>query len=792
MNSPTRPYWIFLLWILTAIISSCSTTKTLGPNERLYTGASYDIQPDSNLYSSEGKLEQSMTNVQLQRPNRKTLGLPVRLWLYNLFATDKEKGLWHTLQTRLGQAPVVFDSVSVDQNLSRMEQQLFNEGYFNSFVEAEIKQKKHKASIRYDIDLGVPYLIDSLTYQLPLPALSRIAQASWKKRLVKEGNPYRLTDLRRENVRIAGEMRDEGYYFFQSKYLVWKADTINQEQHRIWLQLELAPDVPDRALSLQRIGRIRLYADYEQQPASQLDTMQYEDVQIIYEDLEVSPRVLRNSILLRLTDRYSPDRRQNTLSRLSQISYYRFVNMRFDQLVGLDSLLDMDIYLTPRAKQTIEGSVGLSYKPAAFWGPEFSVTYINRNLLGGAEELRLSGSGTFNIPLPNAPQNQNFRETDFEGQLRLPGLLIPFTPDILRARLRQASTTFSARLEGERVNIPLVNAASQIDELGLNDLQRALEQDSSFTSTLNFQQYVGSWSYTWQRQATIFNTFEPINFSYQTTRFRDPQLKQLLQFVFQELEQENYLLQLENILTVQPNFTFRYDSRLKNTNIHEISYQGIIGYGFSWLFPEGENTVDQVHNRFVRMEHDVRYYWTLSSRNLLAARLGAQTILPERNNIALPILDYYRIAGPNSLRGFRPRGVGPGTFDPNNRESLGLLSGQGELLLEGSLELRLGISNIIEIAAFADAGNVWLVTDLIANDQTRFPGWDFWNELAVDCGMGLRLDFNYLLLRLDFAFPLTKPWLPEGERWVGDRIALGSAEWRRDNLVFNLAFGYPF
>jgi len=792
MNRPVRPCWIILTCLLAGAFSSCSTTKTLGPDEQLYTGASYDIYPDSNLYNSEGTLKQSLANVQLQRPNRKTLGLPFRLWLFNLFATDKEKGLWHSLQTSLGQPPVVFDSVSVEQNTSRMQQQLFNEGYFNSFVEADVQKKEKKASIQYDVRLGVPYRIDSITYKLPNKALSRIAQASWKKRMVRTGDPYRLADLRREADRIAMEMREEGYYFFQSKYLVWKADTINRPDQRIWLQLELTPEVPERALSLQRIGRIRLYADYDQQSEDVLDTMQYEDVQIIYEDLEVAPKVLRNSILLRLTDRYSPNRRQNTLSRLSQISFYRFVNIRFDQLVGMDSLLDMDIYLTPRARQTIEGSVGLTYKPAAFWGPEFSLTYVHRNLLGGAEELRLSGSGTFNIPLPNASQNQNFRETDFEGQLRMPGLLIPFTPDILRARLRQASTIFRARLEGERVNVPLAGASGKIDELGLNDLQDELAGDSSFTSVLNFQQYEGAWSYTWQRQATIFNTFEPIHASYQTTQFRDPQLRTLLQSVFQDLDQENYLLQLENILTIQPNFTFRYDSRQKNTNTHEISYEGIIGYGFSWLFPEGENETRQMHNRYVRMEHDVRYYWDLSSRNQLAARVGVQTIIPERNNIALPLLDYYRIAGPNSLRGFRPRGVGPGTFDPTDQSSLGLLAGQGELLLEGSLELRFGISDIIEVAAFADAGNVWLVTDLIANEQTRFPGLDFWNELAVDCGLGLRLDFNYLLLRLDFAFPLTKPWLPEGERWVGDKIQLGGAAWRRDNLVFNLAFGYPF
>jgi outer membrane protein assembly factor BamA len=134
--------------------------------------------------------------------------------------------------------------------------------------------------------------------------------------------------------------------------------------------------------------------------------------------------------------------------------------------------------------------------------------------------------------------------------------------------------------------------------------------------------------------------------------------------------------------------------------------------------------------------------------------------------------------------------VGPGSY--NAVDSAGILPDQsGDIKLEMNAELRTKLFSIVHGAVFADAGNVWLYR----NDPNQ-PGGQFSNrflsELAVGAGLGLRFDISFLVLRLDFAVPLRKPWLPAGERWVIKQFDPGNATWRKDNIIFNLAIGYPF
>lgn len=780
-----------ILWIIASLwLSGCSTTRTLAPDEKLYRGSTFFVQLDSTRTYSEKKLVRELRKVEVLQPNRTLLGIPFRLWLHNIFATEKEKGLWYSLQQKVGQPPVVLDSLAVDRTSERMEQQLFNLGHFRAEVEPHIQSKKKKARVQYTVAVQPPYRIDTISYdQLPTDLL-RIARARRKDKAVQVGQPYRLTDLRTEVRRIEQEMQKLGYYFFQRKYLRWQADTLNRTGRGIWLQLTLAPDVPERALSVQRIGAIDIYSDY-QPNRTDWDTLQYRDVRFYRAQGRVRPRVLYHSILLRLLDRYNPERQQNTLERLSRMGYYRFVNLRFSELTELDSLLRMSIYLTPRTRHTLEGSLGLSYKPAAFWGPEFSVTYINRNLFGGAEELRLSGSGLFNFPLANAAINQDFQETDADLSIRVPGLQIPFSGNRKRARLRVAATTHRFSLERERINIPLSGLAPIINVLGLGNLQDKLARDSSANTALRFNKYTLAMEYEWQRQPTIINRFTPLDLSFQDVRFQDLEFFQLLRTFLGEANQLLFLRQLQDIATVQTRYQFLYDSQPLGDRPHRYVYEGAISYGWSGVIPQ-ELAGKQSINQFVGLENLFRYAWSFGPRHTLASRFTVNTIIPVRDEVALPILDYFRIGGPNSLRGFRPRGLGPGTLDPEDTEGIGILAGQGELLLEGSLEYRYKATSIIELATFVDAGNVWLVTDLIANETTDFDWGNFTRELGINTGLGIRLDFNFLLLRLDFGFPLTKPWLPKGQRWVGDEIDFGAPVWRRENLIVNLSFGYPF
>ena len=151
----------------------------------------------------------------------------------------------------------------------------------------------------------------------------------------------------------------------------------------------------------------------------------------------------------------------------------------------------------------------------------------------------------------------------------------------------------------------------------------------------------------------------------------------------------------------------------------------------------------------------------------------------------------YEVGGPNSIRAFQPRAVGPGTLPPSNQTFF--FTGKGDILIEGNLEWRPKITDLFELGLFFDAGNVWLFKGgLRDSDLATFDFNDFYKELAIGMGIGIRLNFDIMLLRFDFSIPLAKPWLPEGNRWVVDEIALGSRSWRRENLLFQFNFGYSF
>ena len=165
---------------------------------------------------------------------------------------------------------------------------------------------------------------------------------------------------------------------------------------------------------------------------------------------------------------------------------------------------------------------------------------------------------------------------------------------------------------------------------------------------------------------------------------------------------------------------------------------------------------------------------------------------PYGNSTELPFIKQFFIGGNNSIRAFRSRSIGPGTYRDRNADSLAFFPDESaDIKLELNSELRIKVNNIIEGAFFVDAGNIWLY-----NKDPNRPGGeftkDFFNQLAVGTGIGLRLNLTILLLRIDLATPLRKPWLDPGNRWVISQIDFTDKEWRRQNLVLNLAIGYPF
>jgi outer membrane protein insertion porin family len=193
--------------------------------------------------------------------------------------------------------------------------------------------------------------------------------------------------------------------------------------------------------------------------------------------------------------------------------------------------------------------------------------------------------------------------------------------------------------------------------------------------------------------------------------------------------------------------------------------------------------------QYIRAETDFRYYHKVN-HTIWANRIDIGFGYPYGNSAALPFIKQFYAGGTNSLRAFRSRSVGPGTFEPVNQN--GFYTDQsGDIKFEMNTELRAKLFSIVNGAVFVDAGNVWLYNE----DSTR-PGGKFngqlFKQLAVGAGLGIRLDVSILVVRLDVGFPLRIPYLPEGHQWVIKQVALGSSEWRKNNLVYNFGIGYPF
>jgi outer membrane protein assembly factor BamA len=190
------------------------------------------------------------------------------------------------------------------------------------------------------------------------------------------------------------------------------------------------------------------------------------------------------------------------------------------------------------------------------------------------------------------------------------------------------------------------------------------------------------------------------------------------------------------------------------------------------------------------LEADLRGYLRLSDKLILANRVIAGTALAYGNSNIAPYAEQFFIGGSSSVRAFRIRTLGPGSY--HSDESAFQANESGDIKFEANTELRYTMGKYLGFAGFIDAGNIWLRKETPDKPGSGLQGNDFFNEMAVGMGAGIRLDFSVLLIRFDLSIPLRKPWYPEGNRWVLNEINFGDKEWRKDNLILSIGIGYPF
>jgi outer membrane protein assembly factor BamA len=755
-------YYRWWHWVAILMLGSCSVYKRIPEGEKLYEGAEIKIKEKTKALKV---LRPGMEEQIRPKPNKKILGLRIPLYLYQISKPPKGKGLNHLLRNKWGEAPVYASKVKPAYTTAVLNSFLQNNGYLQSNTRFEIQETEKSVKLIYRTEPGERYEIEQYEYPSDSSTLSKLLRSFQNESILKIGNPYRLDDIIAERERIDLALKEKGYFYFNPDYLLLEADSNYQGKVRLYLTVK--EDVPAAALRPYRINQIQLFPNYQ----LEVDTTKINDQNQSYEHFRMydpdslfKPMVFDRSVFLQPDSIYSRSAHNITLRRLVNLGSFKYVRMQFIRLPEVDSLgigsLNATAYLTPYKKRTIQLQLNGNSKSNNFVGSEIKLQMLNRNVFRGAEQLDINLGGGFETQVGGNQLSTNAYTINGEVGLNFPRFVSPF-------KIINPRTGF----------VPKTRIALAYEFLNRKDLY-------------NLTAIRGSFGYNWKRNNYWEHGFQPFSFSYAlpsniTDAFRDILSQDLtLQQSFdrQFIVGSTYNLRFSNQMDVK-----RWNTSFADFNI-DLS-GNTLGLLSRDLNGDGlKQLLNVPFSQYLKFTVDLRNYWKLKEKSYWVNRLVLGYGYAYGNSSSLPFVKQYFIGGSNSIRAFRARTLGPGSYQSPNSQLLA--SEAGDVKLEMSTEWRMPLFSVLQGALFVDAGNIWLRQESATKPGSGLQDW--WKELAVGTGAGLRIDASILVIRFDVAVPARKPWLPEGSRWVMDQWNWADRDWRRENIVLNIAIGYPF
>jgi len=763
---------VFLILFLVGSLlgAGCGSTRHVPANDKLYLGATVNVSGPSLSTRQKKDLKSDLQGLTRPRPNSRILGIPFKLGIYNLFYKSK-KGLFKNLRDKLGEPPVLFSQVDLQQNVKVLQNYLENKGYFHAKVAGDTIVRKRKARVKYKAETGSQYTINSVHFPDDSSALSLALAQTAKNTLLKKGKPFDLEIIRGERTRIDALIKEKGFYFFSPEYLLIKTDsTIGN--HLVDMYLTVKPETPEQARQIYHINDVYIYSNYSLNTAYTDTLLQYDTLvkgyHIIDKQQKFKPYLFAESMQFKTGDVYNRTDHNQTLNRLINLNIFKFVKNRF-AVAPVDSpKLDVYYYLTPLPAKSIRAEVTTVTRSNNLNGTQFNLSWQHRNLFRSGAQAHLSAYIGSDVQFSGTFAGHNTYRTGAEALFTIPRFVVP------RMNLRKSGPY-----------APRTTIRLGYDILTRKDLY-----------TLN--SYTIEYGYNWKASLQKSHELYPISISY----------AQPLNVTDDYRKLENTIVGLSHIIDQQFILGSRYEY-LYNQQANGIQrlnswyFNGIVdlsgniaGLIMGANIKKGDTAriYGTPFSQYFKLEGDVRYYRRIGLKSTWANRIDIGVGIPYGNSDQLPYIKQFFIGGNNSLRGFRSRSLGPGTYFPTtlsgNPSSL-IPDQTGDIKLELNTEFRPHISGPLYGALFLEGGNIWLKSDTI---YTHKPGSKFTSkflsQLAVDAGVGIRLDITLFVIRLDVAFPLRKPWVIPPS--VIRQIDFSDPEWRRQNLVFNLAIGYPF
>ncbi|MEO8147539.1 MAG: BamA/TamA family outer membrane protein [Bacteroidia bacterium] len=760
----------FIYVIICVIFSSCTGTRFLKDGEKLYTGATIKLQSTQKIKHKKSIIKTAELAVR-PKPNKKFLGMRPKLWFYFIAGDSAKKGFKKWVKNKLGEPPVLISQVKPAQTAKYIDAALFNLGIFDNITAYQIDEKKKTAHIIYTCAVHAPFKISAIHFPADDDLLSEFIRDNSKKSLIHPDDDYNLQVLKNERERIDAVLKENGYFYFNPDFLVFKADT-NLRLQTVDLTLSLKDETPYKAMLIYRMNDVYVDPDYSLQQVDDTiskDTSIVDDVIFIGES-KIRTKVILRSEFIRKNEVYSRKLHSMTLNRLMTMGNFKYVNVKFTESDSAHpGFLDARILLTPLPKYTFRTALTLVSKSNDFIGPNLNLNYRNKNAFGGAELLSFSLNGSVETQFTGKYKNLYSYEINPMVELYVPRFIVPF-------KIKNPTSFY----------IPKTKTS-----LSYTYLKRV--------GYFNQRSLIYTFGYKWKPDIKKEHELNIVNINLTSISQKTLEFNSLLEanpFLKTSYEEQF----IAGVL-----YTFTYNEQVipfQKNQLYFITSTELSGNALSLFKKVVSNqtassedplsVAGSVYSQFARFTLDIRDYINLTSKSKFAFRLYTGTGVAYGNSSTLPYTRRFFSGGPNSIRAFQINSVGPGTLEPQADLSTIYLETGGDIKIEGNAEYRCNLFSILRGAVFIDAGNVWLLRATPEVDSQPFAFSSFYKELAVGGGIGLRADASFFVLRFDLAAPFRKPWLPENSRWVLNEINLGSPTWRKDNLVLSIAIGYPF
>ena len=758
--------------------SACSVTKTLPEGKNLLLRNKVDVKRIVKV-AERDKLREDLTTIMLQKPNKRFLGIfPFRLWFYLTASKGKDNKFNRWIKTKVGEPPVVFDSLIASKTEVLMENYLWNYGYFENNVSYETKtNKKRRTSITFKIDPGRVWTLGAIRFPMGNTTSEGITQVRSEHTLLHSGERFDVTTLKAERSRIENDLRNSGFYFFNKEYVTFDLDT-NREAHTVDVRIKVNQPIDGIEHKPFRLNKVIVFTDYEHGSPLTLndeyDTTALKEFRFVQKKEIFKKRILRDAIFFREGELFTQDNYSKSLTRLNELGAFKFVSIEMQRSKRDTNLLNAFVYLTPAKKQTLTGGVNLNHNFEGLTGLGANVGYRNRNLAKGADQLNIDASANVQLNFSKkqskivSKDRINTVDVTLDVTYYLNRFLVPWKPKI------HANTNPKTRINA-RYNY---------------EIRRDFPSNYSLYNAHNIGVTYG---YEWSARKLVRHYYNPTFVNFYFINKEDSFISFLNKRPALSRSYNEQIIWGSNYTFILTNQKSKYDIWYTYLKCAGEAAGNLLELGFiaanKGYSPNQTFTIfKRPFSQYVRFEFDFRNYFRLNRHSQFVMRQYIGIGVPYGNSQQLPYNKQFFVGGLNSLRGFQIREIGPGGYrdstiqidNPSSNQSSLFVDQTGDIKLEMNIELRFDIYKWLKGAFFMDAGNIWLVRNDPSRPKGNFEWNRFVNEFGVNFGSGLRLDFNYFVIRLDYGVPIRDPRIDSNNKWT---IRKGQ---------FNLAIGYPF